>query len=152
MENLKKVFKFCILGLATGLMLSCNVLQQAVEKPSVVVKEVKYRGISLREGKLDSRIQVRNPNAFPIPLRKLTYNLKLNGRMFINSSLDYDKNIPAQGTIELHVPIRFQYRTLVKGITSLLTQHDIKYQLAGKLDLGLLDIPFSKTGNFALKF
>ena len=151
MENIQRILKFTIIVLIANLMVACNVVQQAIEKPTVHVREVKYQSVSLREGRLDSRMQIRNPNSFSLPLRNLTYSLKLNGRVFANSKLTFDKDIPAKGMIELHVPIHFQYGELLHGIASIIRQHDIRFQLAGKLDLGLIEIPFSKSGAFALK-
>ncbi len=149
---MQTTLKYIFLILVSGITASCSVLQQAIEKPTVHVQEVKYQPISLKEGRLDSRMQISNPNSFPLPVRNLTYHLKLNGRLFADSSLKFDKNIPAKGMIELHVPIHFQYGELLQGITSIILQRDIKFQLAGDLDLGLVTVPFSKTGEFALKY
>lgn len=152
MDKLKTVLKSTALIFVAGIMASCSVLQQAIEKPTVHVKEVRYQPVSLKEGRLDSRMQIRNPNGFALPLRNLTYHLKLNGRVFANSKLKFDKDIPAKGMIELKVPISFQYGELLQGISSIIQHRDIQFQLAGKLDLGLIEIPFSKTGEFALKY
>jgi len=151
MENMQTTLKSIFLIFVSALMASCSVLQQAIEKPTVHVQEVKYHPVSLKEGRLDSRMQIRNPNSFPLPLRNLAYHLKLNGRVFADSRLKFDKNIPAKGMIELHVPIHFQYGELLQGISNIILQHDIKFQLAGDLDLGLVSVPFSKTGEFALR-
>lgn len=152
MENLKTLFKSIILALVATITASCSVLQNAIEKPTVHVQEVKYHPVSVREGRLDSRMQIRNPNSFALPVRNVTYHLKLNGRVFADSKLSFDKNIPAKGMIELQVPIQFQYGELLQGITSMIMNRDIQFQLAGKLDLGLVEVPFSKTGEFALKY
>lgn len=151
MENRQRLFKLLGTLLLLAGALSCSVLQKAIQQPTVRVEEVSYHPISLREGRLDSRLQVSNPNHFALPLRTLSYRLKLNGRVFADSKLSFDKDIPAQGTLELHVPIHFQYSGLLQGISSLLTQQDIHFQIEGKLDLGLLEIPFSKSGEFALR-
>ena len=151
MENSQRVLKSTAIVFLAGFMAACSVLQNAIEKPTVHVEEVKYQPVSLKEGRLDSRMQISNPNSFALPLRNLTYNLKLNGRVFVNSKLAFDKDIPAKGMIELHVPIQFQYGELLHGISSVIMHRDIRFQLAGKLDLGLVTVPFSKTGEFALK-
>lgn len=149
---IKTIFKISSLILVAAIMASCSVLEKAIEKPTVHVQEVKYHPISLREGRLDSRMQIRNPNSFALPLRNLTYHLKLNGRVFANSKLAFDKDLPAKGMIELKVPIHFQYGELLQGLSSIIQHRDIQFQLEGKLNLGLVEIPFSKTGNFALKY
>lgn len=151
MKSFNIVLKSISLLLVAASLASCNVLQKVVERPAVHVESVKYHSVSLREGRLDSRVQIRNPNSFALPLRTLAYQLKLNGRVFANSKLSFDKDVPAQGMIELHVPIHFQYGELLHGISSILRRHDIQFQITGKLDLGLIEVPFSKTGEFALR-
>jgi len=151
MKNIQTLIKATFLVLVAGITISCEVVEQAIEKPTVYVKEVKYHPISLKEGQLDSQMQISNPNSFALPLRNMTYDLKLNDRLFANSKLAFDKNIPAKGMIELHVPIRFEYGELLHGISSIITHQDIKFRLEGKIDLGLIEIPFSKTGEFSLK-
>lgn len=150
-ENMKTMFKTLVLALLVFLTAACSVLQQVVEKPTVHVKEVKYHSVSFKEGRLDSNMQISNPNRFSLPLRNLTYHLKLNDREFANSALSFDKNIPAQGTMELHVPIQFRYAELLNGIASFLQRQNVKFQIAGELDFGVVKIPFSKSGEFALK-
>ena len=151
MENIQIVIKATFLMLLAGMVSSCEVIQQAIEKPTVHVKEVKYHSVSRKEGQIDSRMQISNPNSFSLPLRNMTYNLKLNDRVFADSKLAFDKDIPAKGMIELNIPIRFQYGELLHGISSIIAHQHIKFRLEGKLDLGLIEIPFSKTGEFALK-
>jgi len=151
MENRQILFKSLGILLLLACVLSCSVLQNAIQRPTVQVENVSYHPVSLREGRLDSRLRISNPNHFALPLRTVTYRLKLNGRVFADSKLSFSKDIPAQGTLELQVPIHFRYDELLQGLSSLLVQHDIRFQIAGKLDLGLLEIPFSKSGEFALQ-
>ena len=151
MENIQTLFKCAGFILLAGTISSCSVLQGAIQKPAVRVEEVKFHSVSRREGRLDSRMQISNPNGFSLPVRNLAYSLKLNDRELVNSQLSFDKSIPAHGTIEIQVPIRFSYGELLNGITSIFQQGNIKFQLAGEIDFRLVKIPFSKTGEFALK-
>jgi LEA14-like dessication related protein len=150
-KNIQTLFKHSAFILLASIIASCSVLQKAIEKPKVHVEEVSFHPVSLKEGRLDSRMQISNPNGFALPVRNLTYHLKLNDRELVNSELAFDKNIPAKGALEIHVPIHFQYGELLNGISSILQHRNIRFQLAGELDLGLVKIPFSKTGEFVLK-
>jgi LEA14-like dessication related protein len=152
MKNWHNIFKTAVILVLTVTGVSaCSVLQQAIEKPKVHVESVAFHPVSLKEGRLDSRMQIHNPNSFSLPLRKLAYQLKLNGREFVNSTLSFDKDIPAKGTIALQVPIHFHYGELLHGLSSIFERHDIQFQLSGKMDFGVVTIPFSKTGEFALR-
>lgn len=140
-----------VISALAGLMAGCSALQKVIEKPTVRVQEVTFHAVSLREGRLDSRMLIHNPNGFSLPINKLSYSLKLNGSEFVNSTLSFDRSIPANGAVELQVPIHFQYGNLLQGLSSILQQRTINFQLAGRLDLGLIEVPFSRSGEFALK-
>lgn len=150
MENKQHVLKILALLMFSALMASCSVIQQAIEKPTVHVKEVKYQPINLQEGRLDSRLLISNPNGFALPLRTMTYQLILNGHEFAESRLSFDRNIPAKGSIEIAVPIHIAYGGLLDGITSVLMHREMTFQLRGTLDLRLVQAHFSKTGKFTL--
>jgi len=152
MENTILHFRLVLLILVALLLPSCSVIQQAIEKPSVHVQEVSYQPVSLKEGTLNSVMRISNPNGFPLPFRNMTYHLKLNDSEVADTRLSFDKNIPARGSADIRVPIRFQYGELLNGITILLKNREVTYQLSGTLDLGLVEVPFSKTGKFALKY
>lgn len=130
---------------------SCSVIQQAIEKPAVHVQEVKYQPVNIKEGRLDSRLRISNPNGFALPLRTMTYQLTLNGQEFAETRLSLDKNIPAKGAIEIAVPIRIEYGGLVNGLTSVLMHREMAFQLRGTLDLRLVQAHFTKTGKFVLR-
>lgn len=99
-------------------------------------------------GQLVLRMQVHNPNGFSLPIHNLTYTLRLNELHLITSQLSFDKTISANGMVELQVPVQFQYGELLNSVCSILEHHKVKFQFTGKLDLGLLTIPFSKSGEF----
>jgi len=130
---------------------ACAVVQQVVKKPSVHVEDVKYRSISYEEGRLDSRMQLTNPNPFSLPLKQMHYTLRLNGHELASSTISFDKSIPARGTIQIQIPIRFRYRALLTGLGSLLQSQHVSYQLGGQLDFGLVSVAVSKNGEFVLR-
>ena len=142
-----------ILGmmLATAALSACAVVQQVVEKPTVHVLDAKYKSISLEEGRLDSDLQLSNPNGFGLPLKKMHYTLRLNNKQLASSTVSFDRTIPAHGSTRIHVPVRFRYRALLNGLGSLLQLRHVHYQLTGQLDFGLVSVAFSKSGNFVLQ-
>lgn len=131
---------------------SCAVLQQVVKKPSVQVQSVNFHAQGLREGLLDSRLRIYNPNGFALPVRTLSYHLMINGHELVQGKLAFKKEIPARGSLELSLPVRFQYQQVLRGIDSMLQQRQVSYQLAGELDLELVQIPFSQSGQLGLRF
>jgi LEA14-like dessication related protein len=151
MKTLFWLYRFCLLWLFAGGAVSCAVIQQVVEKPTVEVEAVTFHALSLSEGRLDSRLQIHNPNGFALPVRALSYRLKINGHQLLDSELAFDKQIPARGSLSLQLPMRFHYREALDGIGSVLQQHRIRFQLLGELDLQLVRIPFSKSGELTLR-
>jgi LEA14-like dessication related protein len=142
-------FKNAGLLILLSLLGACSALQGLVEKPTVQVQQVQYRNISLEEGRLDSKMRLYNPNSFKIPLREVRYTLHLNDRSILTSKLAFDKTIPANGSVDIQVPIQFRYRDVLNGLASILQQRRIRFQISGDIDFGVIVIPFSKTGEFA---
>jgi len=143
--------RLIFLLLAMAAISSCAVMEQVVEKPSVHVQDVKYQSISLEEGRLDSNLQLTNPNGFGLPLKNVQYTLRLNNKQLASSTISFDRNIPAHGSTRVQVPIRFRYRALLNGLGSLLQMQHVHYQIDGKLDFGLVSVGFSKSGEFVLR-
>lgn len=152
MNSLYKFYRPALVMLLAIASTGCAVLQQVMKKPSVQVQSVSFHSQGLREGRLDSRLQVYNPNGFSMPVHSLSYRLSINGHQLAQGKLSLDKKIPARGSVELRLPVHFQYQQVINGIDSILQQRKVSYQLAGKLDLQLLQIPFSKSGQLALRF
>lgn len=151
-DSVIRIFHLLLVGLLTTAATGCAVLQQVVKKPSVQVQSVSFHSQGLREGKLDSRLQVTNPNGFSLPVRTLSYRLRVNGHQLVEGKLSFDKNIPAHGSLVLNLPVRFQYQQVLNGLTSILQRRQASYQLAGELNLDLVQIPFSKSGQVNLEF
>lgn len=130
----------------------CAALEDAVQKPGVSIKSVNFKPGTLQEGTLDSQIEISNPNGFSLPVKSMLYSLKLNDREFANSTLSLDRNIPARGSVQVALPIKFRYTELVGGITEVLAHKRIRFQLSGNVDFGLITVPYSKTGEFDLRY
>lgn len=130
----------------------CSVLEQSVQKPTVAVTQVTFKQVSLQEGILDARIQISNPNNFSLPVKGITYRLQLNEREFANSRMTLDNKLPAQGSVQASVPITFRYVELIEGLGRLLNRQRIHFRLAGEADLGVIRVPYSKSGEFDLRF
>ncbi|MEJ2361052.1 MAG: LEA type 2 family protein [Gammaproteobacteria bacterium] len=150
MRILSCLSRLCLLALLAVMPVSCAMLQQVVKKPTVQVQKVAFHSLNMREGQLDSHLQISNPNAFALPVRELTYQLKLNGHALVEGKLKFDKQIPARGMLYLALPLRFQYQQVINGLDSILQQHQINFQLTGEVNLDLVHIPFSKSGQFKL--
>ena len=148
---MQKVQKWLILLMLFATSVACSTLGDFVQKPTMQFQDVKYRSVSVKEGVLDSRVQINNPNAFSLPVRNIVYSLKINERELANSSMTFDKSIPANGSIQLQFPVHFLYGELLNSISSLLQNRTVNFQLGGEVDFGVIKIPFSKSGSFALR-
>ena len=140
-----------ILIAAMLLLGGCAALEQSVQKPTVSVTSAQFKQVTLQEGLLDARIQISNPNSFSLPVKGIVYRLVLNNREFANSTMSFDRKIPAKGSIQAALPIRFRYVELIEGISQILTRQHVTFQLTGDVDVGLFSVPYSKTGEFDLR-
>ena len=148
---MQRLFRWILLAGITLVINGCAVLENTVQKPAVSIKSVNFRPGTLQEGTLDSQIEISNPNGFSLPIKRMLYSLKLNDREFANSTLSLDRNIPAHGSVQVALPIKFRYAELVGGLTGVLSSKRIRFQLSGNVDFGLLSVPYSKTGEFNLR-
>ena len=131
---------------------ACQVLQQHLKEPQIAFQSVAFQPISLQEGRLDSTVKITNPNAFKLPVRSMLYRLTLNEREFASNTLSLDESIPANGSVQVKLPITLKYAELIGGVTNALQNKRIRFQLTGEMDFGLLTVPYSKTGEFNLSY
>lgn len=140
-----------IILFAQAILGGCAALEKSMEKPSVSVTQVEFRQAGLQEGLLNAQIEIHNPNSFSLPVKGILYRLTLNEREFANSTMSFDKTIPAQGMVQATLPIRFRYAELIGGLSQILARQRVKFQLSGNVDIGLFRVPYRKTGEFDLR-
>ena len=80
----------------------------------------------------------------------MSYQLILNDMQFAEGTQDQGLKLGAGETRTIALPIDINYKQLLGGLDSLFRTKQIRFQLKGELDFGLLKVPFRKTGEFGI--
>ncbi len=122
-----------------------------VQTPSVNLTSVELDKVSFKGQTFLLEFGVENPNAFPLPVKMISYKVTLEGRKFAGGEARCDIMIPARGdgTFVMSVELDLlQTRDDLVSIVSDGASGDIDYQLDGSLTL---DIPLTRPVDFSSK-
>lgn len=103
--------------------------------PEVALSGVKVRKLGLTGADLDVGIVVKNPNAFGVDIRKLVYQLNVNGKPWLSSSLKQSLSLAERGSHQFNVPISLNLVEIGSGIANALDKSaPLSYQLNGDMN------------------
>jgi LEA14-like dessication related protein len=129
---------------------SCAILETAVEKPRVNLREVNVQDPSATEATLVFNFLVDNPNSIPLKVDQVDYTVKLNGKDFTKGVMDKGVSIGANSSALVPLPIRIKYTDVFNSVSELISKGTTPYQVEGAVKLGLLSIPFKDAGEVKL--
>ena len=121
-----------------------------IKNPEVSVTQVKFNSVSLKRGRLDTRLRVSNPNVFKLPIKTVSYKLYLNDKEFSSGVTQQSLNILAGGSQLVGLPLDIEYKKILSGLGSAFLSKTIRFRLQGEIDFGLINVPYSKTGVFKI--
>lgn len=120
-----------------------------IETPAVVLSSVKLESASIRRQTFLLGIDIANPNPFPLPVKSLSYQVKLDGEQFASGETDANFTIPANGDGAFALKVDLDLLRTTHQIRSLLQNGStgaVNYDLDGRLNA---DIPFAPPIPFA---
>ena len=122
---------FAILMLA-----SCANLQQLsqAQKPTAAVTSVAVANLSLTSITLNARINLDNPNPFPLTTAGLTLDLAIAGQSLAQiQQPDTRLTLPASGSTTTELPIVLRFKELFAAADHARQQNEVPYGLSGKI-------------------
>ena len=156
---------FSLLLLLSTLSLSllfgaCASMRAGWEQPTVTVTDLRTGEVKALEAIFILELRIMNPNDFPLDIRGLNCDLKIDGKRFASGLSDARQEIPAFGTATIPVTI---YASMFEMVTSVIRilqnteQHNgnmgpLRYELAGKIRMGgsYGSVPFESKGELDL--
>lgn len=118
-----------------------------VEVVSVGLDEVTASAISLR-----LKLNVKNPNAIPLNIERVTYALNFDGEKVTDGTVKDGIKIPASGENTVEIPLTFGFNSVGNVVKGLFTKEYTKpYKLSGTAQIGIFAIPFNKEGELKLR-
>ncbi len=136
--------------IAVAIFSSCATLNQIVQKPIVSFNSMNITNADLVQSTAVFNFDVKNPNPIGIRANRITYDLKLNGRDFVNGQLDQGITLAAGSTSSLQVPVTLPYLDFFESLTQLWRTKSADYALTGGFAVGPFTIPFQAHGTFDL--
>jgi LEA14-like dessication related protein len=130
----------------------------ALKKPSIALTELRISELSRETLGLTISLKVDNPNPVELTLTDIRADLFLTDAPVGKAeSIQPRVTLPASGSItlpmRLQVPLKTLPDALRKSLTALAGGGGIPYRINGSVTTfnGLLDVPFSTTGNLGLR-
>ena len=134
---------------AMGVLLSgCATLENVVSAPNVSLRNVHVQEVGFDKQTFLLAFDVTNPNPFPLPIKSVSYGVRLDGHHFAGGEAASAFTVPAGSDGEFAISVDLN---LLKTAPELLfivrdaARRDIPYALEGKL---AIDIPYTKPIRF----
>lgn len=145
-RNVSIIFFLFIVSCLSG----CETLQQMelIDTPKVSFEGMSLSNISLFEATPIFRFKVKNPNPLGISVSKISYDLKINNKKFVNGVTDKYLRIDAAGSNVLELPVTFNYLDLFETVMDFVKTDSVAYDLTGSIAAGPFALPYQTDGKF----
>ena len=127
--------------LAVVTMAGCASLTPGFQNPEVnLVSVAPVASNSLLEQRFKVGLRVLNPNSVALPLKGLSYSLKLNGYKVVSGATGDIPELPAYGDVRLDLEAGVNLLGGARFLSGILQSgnQQLDYQLETRLDVGLL--------------
>jgi LEA14-like dessication related protein len=146
-----------VLGLATILLSGCaGSLENLLKSPTVELAEVELVGLDFSSQTFLLSFDVSNPNGFALPIKAVSYGVKLNGETFASGKTASEFSVPANGASQFGISVDLDLLQTAPKLLTIVRQsvrEDVSYELDGELALDLPLTPpvaFRNSGNIRL--
>jgi len=129
-------------------LLACSALTKRPEAPIVSLADIKFSKMGFLEQSFILTLRLKNPNNYSLPLRGLSYGLKLNGQDFAEGASASKVTIAPYGEETIDVDVATNFFSIFKQLKGLAGEEPLKYSLSGKVGLvnKAFKLPFSREG------
>lgn len=127
----------------------CASLTRSWEAPEVALKGLRVKELGLARQTLILTLAVHNPNDRTLPIKGLTYRLKLEGNEIAQGASVLDRKIPPFGDALADVEVSGSLLGLVQQLPALaLKDRPLDWTVTGTATIaeGLLALPFRYSG------
>lgn len=131
------------LVLACLFLAACAGTGMRVEAPSVSLQSIRLEEVDLSRQRFVLGFAVQNPNAFPLPIRAVRYNVMLDDQRFVGGETASEFTIPSRGDGSFSISVETDLLRMGTQLANLLrnaTRESVDYELAGDL---AVDLPFA---------
>lgn len=137
------------LWLLGAALVGCASLTKPWQAPEVALAGLRVKDLGLAQQTLILTLAVKNPNDRTLPIKGLTYRLKLEGNEIAQGASALDRQIPAFGEALADVEVTGSLLALVQQLPALaLKDRPLDWTLSGTATIadGLLTLPYRYSG------
>lgn len=140
--------KGVILAASMAVLTSCASMEELVQPPRVSLRYVKVQDLDFKRQTFVLGFDVTNPNPVSLPVRSVSYGIKLDGYRFASGETVSAFTIPASSDAEFAISADLDLLSTAPALLTIVrqaTRRDIPYELEGSLGI---DIPLLKPVEF----
>ncbi|MBM4194056.1 MAG: LEA type 2 family protein [Gemmatimonadetes bacterium] len=120
--------------LAAMLMSACATLgRQAVQVPTVELRDIRIRGIGLDGGALDLVLTVHNPNEYRMDATRVTYTLVADSAVVAQGAVNRRVTLQPKAPNDVTLPVTFTFKELLGAAEILLRKGVVDYVVRGEV-------------------
>lgn len=119
--------------------------------PSVELADAVVRESSLFQTVVELRVHVRNPNPFPLPTGRLSYDLTVSGVPVVQAAKSALDAVPPNGEATVLVPVRFSTVGAAAGALAGAVRGRADLAVSGRAGYGALEVGVNLRGALAAR-
>ncbi|MGI9234939.1 MAG: LEA type 2 family protein [Woeseiaceae bacterium] len=123
-------------------------VQELVKSPVVELRAVQVMGLGFNSQTFLLSFDISNPNSYALPVRSVSYALKLDGQRFASGQTPSKFSVPANGGSQFAISVDLDLLSTAPKLLSIVrqsTRDDVGYELDGRL---AVDIPLAPTVSY----
>ena len=149
-DRFRRAWAVClVLALLAALFAGCASLTKSWEAPEVRLAGLRVKELGLAQQTLILTLALHNPNDRTLPIKGLTYRLKLEGNEVARGSSALERQIPAFGDALADVEVTASLLGLIQRLPPLaLEERPLEWTITGtaRITDGLLALPYRYSG------
>jgi len=149
-----RLWAAAILGIGLIVAGGCS-LTPHFERPHLTVVKVDVEGAQFVQQRFRVHINVDNPNARALPIRAISFTLKIAGEDLGYGATAAPFTVPAKGSAEFETIVTTDLATTLLKVLPRIKDRSqpIEYQMTGKVETDMMFlgvVPFDQRGTFTL--
>ena len=148
MMNVQKVVMTTIAASAVALSGCASTLENFVQSPTVALRNVQVASLGLNAQTFMLSFDVSNPNGFSLPVKSVSYGVKLNGERFASGTTANKFTVAASDSTQFAISVDLDLLRSAPQLLSIIRQsmrEDVTYELDGQF---AVDLPLAPAVNF----
>lgn len=132
-----------LLAALTGLGACETLPENLIEQPEIALRDVQVVGLGLNAQTFLLSFDISNPNPFPLPVKHVSYGVKLDGMRFATGSTPSEISVPADGATQFSISVELDLLNTAPALLSIVREgvrREVPYELQGELGI---DIPLT---------